>query len=552
MTVPQAGPGTRIQFPAWNALYQIRDFIRNVEELAAHCDSAPLELVRLDLHTWQNGERACGELEIRYRVYANEEGPFSSVVNSEHAFLNPAMVLFYLPDQRERPARVRFEIPWGWKLATALEEVDGEFHAANYDELADSPVEAGPVREHPFVEGGAHYRAVVHAVGQSYNETRLVNSLRKIVRSTMKLMQDSPDRRYTFFIHFRPGASGAGMEHRDATALDFSAEFTWESFEALAAHEFLHAWIVKRLRPSRLEPVDYIHGNDTRDLWFAEGLVSAYQRYVLLRAGMISSGDFYRQLAAEISNLEGRPARRSLSVEQSGLEAWLERYPDYRRAERSISYYNKGALVTFLLEFALRHATENRGSLDDVLRLLNEEFGRKGRFFTHDDLLNALRRVAPEFKALDDFFRDYIQGTRDLDYATYLGYAGLALETKTEERPSAGFTASRRFDGPATVDSVDPEGPAARAGLAAGDELAALNGHTVLRWPDPELSRLRPGQTVRLRVRRGDREFDLMFVVGRTQVTHYKVEEKRNATALERAVRRGILTGAVAVAAGER
>lgn len=551
MTIPHSPPRTRLQFPAWNALYQIRDFVRNVEELAASCDDTPMELTRLDLYTWQSGDRSCAALVLRYRVYANEEGPFSSVVNSEHAFLNPAMLLFYLPEHRQRPARVRLEVPQGWNVATALDVKGGEFDAANYDELADSPVEAGPFREHTFVEGGAHYRAVVHAVRQSYDEHRLVNSLRKIVRATMELMRDAPDRRYTFFIHFRPGATGAGMEHRNGTALDFSTEFTWDSFESLAAHEFLHAWIVKRLRPARLEPVDYIHGNDTRDLWFAEGLVNAYQRYVLLRAGLISSGDFYRQLAAEISNLEERSARRWVNLEEAGLEAWLERYPDYRRPERSISYYNKGAVVTFLLDFALRHTTENRAGLDDVLRLLNEEFGRKGRFFASEDLMDALQRVAPELDDLEDFFRDYVQGTRDPDYATFLGYAGLALETRTEERASVGFTTTRGFGGPATVDSVDPEGPAARAGLVVADELAALNGRAVPRWPDQELARLRPGERIRLRVRRGDRELELAFTVGRALTTSYKVVEKPDATPLEREVRRGILTGAVA-AAGKR
>jgi predicted metalloprotease with PDZ domain len=549
MTVPQAAPRTRVQFPAWNALYQIRDFVRNVEGLTAACDGAPAKLERLDLYTWQSGERTCERLEVRYRVYANEEGPFSSVVNSEHAFLNLAMVLFYLPDQRERPARIRFEIPQGWKLATLLEEMEGEFPAGNYDELVDSPVEAGMFQEHEFVEGNARYRVVVHAMGESYKQSRLLNSLRRIVRAATELMQDVPFRRFTFLIHFRPDASGAAMEHRDGTALDSSRGLTWESFESLAAHEFLHAWVVKRIRPAKLEPVDYVHGNDTRDLWFAEGLVSAYQRYVLLRAGLISDDEFHRQFASEIARLEQRPARRSISVEQAGLEAWLEKYPDYLRPERSISYYNKGALVSFLLDLAIRHSTGNRRSLDDVLRRLNDEFARQGRYFTREDLIGVILRVAPEFHDVEDFFSNYIEGTRDLDYETYLGYAGLKLETKTEERASVGFTTTRGFGGPPTVDSIDSEGAAAQAGLAVGDELVSIEGRRVPRWPDEELARLRPGRTLRLRVRRGGRELDLEFTVGRTQVTTYRIEEKRAATSLEREVRRGILTGAVSAAA---
>src|SRR5205814_1526494 len=117
---------------------------------------------------------------------------------------------------------------------------------------------------------------------------------------------------------------------------------------SLAAHEFFHLWNVKRIRPQGLEPVDYVHGNDTSDLWFSEGVTSTYGELALLRAGLVARRDFYAHVADEIHDLEERPARKFQSVIRAGREAWLERYADYSRPDRSSSYDNKRELLGFL------------------------------------------------------------------------------------------------------------------------------------------------------------------------------------------------------------
>jgi predicted metalloprotease with PDZ domain len=236
------------------------------------------------------------------------------------------------------------------------------------------------------------------------------------------------------------------MEHRNGTAITVPAEELrkhWENLEDVAAHEFFHLWNVKRIRPQSLEPIDYVHGNDTRDLWFCEGVTSAYGALALLRAGLITRKTFYARLGASIATLESRPARFFQSAEESGLEAWFEKYDDYLRPQRSISYYNKGELLGFLLDLALRHATGNAAGLDDVMRRLNEDFARPGRYYTEADLRRTIAQIAPTFSGLDAFFEDYVRGTRELDYHTYLGYAGLELEKESRASAPLGSEASK-------------------------------------------------------------------------------------------------------------
>ena len=545
MSVPQAGEGLEFQFPAWNNLYQIRDFVRDVQDVQAECNGAPAPLRRVDINTWATG-KPCSNLELHYAVYANQSNVFSGVLDSHHAFLNFALLLFYLPQQRQRPVRVRFLLPEAWKLVTMLKDgsAPGEYQALDYDRLADSPAEAGHFQQYDYVQKGALYRIVVYGNQDLYSSRHLVDVLKKITATETALMQDVPFKRYTFMFFF-PRRGGGGMEHRDGTAIGIPADDMRAglgSLEGTAAHEFFHLWNVKRIRPQGLEPIDYIHGNDTRDLWFSEGVTSMYAEVVLLRAGLISKKQFYAHLAGEISKLRSRPARFYQSAEESGREAWLEKYPDYFRPARSISYYNKGELLGYLLDLAIRHASDNRYGLDDLMRRLDRNFAKRGRFFTDSDLESIITNLAPRFSC-KAFFRRDVDGTGNLDYAKYLGYAGLLLKTEKKEVPDLGFKSLQSFIGPIHVESVASGSNAEKAGLRPGDILLKMDGVDLPVTPDRELIYFRPGQKVTFTVERGGKTGKISLLLGSKMATVYQVAKMANPTRAQLAVRAGWLKG---------
>ena len=558
MNIPGANAGTEIQLPAWNCLYQIRDFVKNVEDMKGECDGEAADLDREDLNTWRGPNRSCRNLAFHYSVYADTDGPFDSILDGNHSFLNMAMVLFYLPQERDRSMQVKYLIPAGWKLATLLEGEGDEFQAANYDALADSPVEAGHFEEfsypQDFTPPGASpaeakhatIRLIIDADRADYSPGRILDSLRKITTQETYLMQDMPFRRYTFILHFpRDGGSTGGMEHREGTAIAIPASVVRNEdgyLESVVAHEFFHAWNVKRIRPQTLEPIDYIHGNDTWDLWLCEGVTSTYAQLALVRAELIDRDVFYERVAAGIEALQGRPARSSQSVETAGREAWLEKYSDYNRRDRSISYYNKGELLGYLLDLGIRHASDNHAGLDDLMRRLNQDFAQRGRFYTLADLRSIIALLAPAFDS-NRFLTDYVGGTQELDYSTYLGYAGLNLVVRQEELPLQGFSASRNAAGVLQVDSVDTGSDAERAGLQPGDLLMMADGDLLPAGPHPTLPNWRPGQSVELQIGREGATHLLKFRIGVKQQVSVQIQENPQATPDQLRVREGWLKG---------
>ena len=98
------GPATReLQFPVWNALYQVRDFAQFVNWVRAK-DRAGNSLVirQANDSRWQLDGAADGAI-VEYQVYVDSFGPFGAQLNSHHAFLNLAQVLMYPVDVRNTP-----------------------------------------------------------------------------------------------------------------------------------------------------------------------------------------------------------------------------------------------------------------------------------------------------------------------------------------------------------------------------------------------------------------------------------------------------------------
>ncbi len=437
MTIPSKGSETFVALPAWNALYQIRDFAIRVRDVTAICGSpaaVPMQVWKVDKDTWRVSPSATcdpegkNNFEIRYAIEWDDVGPFSSQLNEHHAFINLAEVLMYVPERRAEDTQVTYEnVPDGWNVTSELSPGPRPFSfiAPSYDALVDAPVEAGKFEEFSFDSGGAHFRVIVDA--SSWNRGRLENALRRITAYELQLMGGPPFQEYAFIFHIgSESAVGAGgMEHANSTAI---AASSLDGAVSIAAHEFFHVWNVKRIRPQSLEPVDYGKEQYTRALWFAEGITDTYCSYTLVRTGLSSKRQFYDDLASQIEKLESRPAHVWQSAEESSLDAWFEKYEAYNSPDRSISYYDKGQIIGEMLDLTIRDATDNHKSLDDVMRLMNEKYAKQGKFYREsEDIRAAVEEVAG--KSFEEFFMRYVSGVDEIPYSDFLGIAGLQLKT---------------------------------------------------------------------------------------------------------------------------
>jgi predicted metalloprotease with PDZ domain len=547
--LPEGTAVSELQLPVWNALYQVRDFAQYLNWVRAKDRSGhPLAVRELNHSRWQIQGAERGAV-VEYQMYVDAPGPFNAQLNTHHAFFNLAQILMYPVDASWAPLNVRFShIPEGWRIATPLaSSLSGEeFTAANYDRLVDSPVEIGKFQESDFDEGGGHYRVIVDADSGDYDLAKIVAALHKIVAAATSWMNDRPFETYMFLYHFPRGPAGGGMEHAFSTAIDVNAELMKQSLDALTsvtAHEFFHLWNVKRIRPQTLEPVDYTKENYTGALWFAEGVTSTAEGTIRLRAGLLEEEQYLHRIGEQITELERRPAHLTQSAEESSLDAWLEGYGYYRRADRSVSYYNKGELLGIMLDLAVREASHGEASLRELLQWMNANYAKKGRFYND----SAGVQEAAETVSRSDFgsfFTKYVAGTEEIPWNDFLRSVGLRVVVVPNTVADAGFTASRNFDGPMSVNAVTSGSEAEHAGLQVGDTIVELEGKPAGQESRQALTRLRPGDTLTVKVqsrRGGDRE--LKWKVGSGQEVSYEVKSLEDVTDQQRARRTAWLKG---------
>ena len=542
ITLPAGAPTHDMQLPVWNALYQIRDFSQYVTDVKAHKQSGSELAVRtVNKSCWRVTGTAQGAV-VEYEMLANLPGPYGAELNSHHAFFNLAEILMYPVDMRQSPVRIKFDqLPATWKLATALApDETSSFTAANYDRLVDSPVEIGDFAESDFDLHGARYRIVVDAKGSDYDMPKLTGTVRSIVQAETSWMHDQPLTTYLFIYHFPAEGGGGGMEHAYSTAIHVNARTLREhpdSLPEVTAHEFFHLWNVKRIRQQSLEPIDYTQENYTDALWFSEGVTNTVQEYTLLRTGMLSERAFLDHLGNRIEEIERRPAHLTQSAEESSLCAWLEKYPQYWRPERSISYYNEGELLGYALDLSIRSASRDTASLQDVFLWMNRNYAQKGRFFADSDGVREAAEAVSNTN-LKSFFQNYVAGREPLPWNDLLRGIGLQLVRSMTEANDPGFEAARVFDTPAVVVAVQPGSAAEAAGLQEGDSILSINDEPAGADYDSKLANVSAGNEIRLSVKNASGERELSFKAGTRQLLQVEVKELENVTAEQKWRRR--------------
>ena len=471
--------------PVWTpGSYLVREYARHVEGLAAE---APARARKIRKNAWSVEARGAERVVVRYRVYAAELTVRTSHVDDTHAFLVGAALFLGVEGHLSAPARVRLEAPAGWRVATSLPLVDGTYEARDFDTLVDSPIELGLHREESFsVLGTTHRYSIWPADGVTdRNVADLVRDTTTILEHEARLFGGAfPYDRYELLLHLSSRARG-GLEHRASAALvaspsAFATREGYLDLLSLVAHEVLHAWNVKRIRPAGLVPYDYQHECYTRQLWWFEGATSYYDWRLLNLAQICTVDEYLEHLAAEIAYLDATPGRLVHALEETSFDAWIKLYrPDENSPNSTVSYYRKGELVCALLDLELRARTGGRASLDTVLGYLWREYGAAERPVPEGALQEIFEQATGA--SIGDRFDAWVRSSAEVDAGPTLALVGLEIErkTRTDAAPCSLGVRVRSEGGRAIVASTTRDSCAARAGIDPGDELVGIAGARV-------------------------------------------------------------------------
>ncbi len=512
LTIAEPDPhGQVLSIPAWiPGSYMIRDYARHVIAIRAEADGETVELVKLDKSRWQAAPHG-GALKIVAEVYAWDLSVRGAHLDTTHAYFNGTCVFPMVEGQEAVPCELDIRPPpaphgKGWRVATSMQRDGaelygfGRYRASDYAELIDHPVEIGDLQIGEFEAGGIPHTIAIRGHRRA-DMSRICRDLSTLCTHHLSFLGAPNDLdRYCFLLNVVNDGYG-GLEHRWSSSLvcsrgelpkrgDTSIANGYRRFLGLCSHEYFHLWNVKRMKPAAFEPYQLQSEAYTGLLWVFEGITSYYDDLALLRSGLITTESYLELLGQTITRVHRSQGRFRQSVEESSFDAWTKFYKqDANAANAIISYYAKGALISLALDLTLRHGTDGKVTLDDVVRECWQRYGDTGEGMPE----RGLESVAAELSGLElaDFFARYVRGTADLPLELLLREVGLQLHWRAAEsrndnggKPASGTNTSAApwlgamvAESPAgtLVNVVHAGSPAEHAGIAPGDEVVALD-----------------------------------------------------------------------------
>jgi len=474
------------QHPKWRpGRYEVQRFDKLFADVQAFdAQAKPLVVTQISTHEYKIEMEKGQAFSLQYHFYANQRDSGGCVYDYNGIYINPCNLFMYQNENFEEECVWQMNIPADYKIACGLKREGNILYAKDFHELADSPLfAANNLLHHKFQVKDLKVHlwfmgeckpdiAKIEADFSAYSEAQIA------------LFGDCPVSEYHYLLLMLPYRYRHGVEHQTSSVNTFGPAYTlmkkdrYESFLELCSHEFFHTWNVKYLRPADMFPYNYSKENYSHLHYVTEGVTSYYGDVMLFKSGLYNIKRFLDNLNFELADHYAMGGKDYISLETASFKSWINGYgADTGIPNRKISFYTKGYLVAFLLDYEIRKASNEVYSLDNVLYDMYQNIAKRdNRGYTKQDYKQTAEKYANGMN-LDAFFAQFIEGTSPLtEKLKEAGeYFGLKLNYKPANAPADHLFGLQLAGN--MVQNVLPNSPAAAAGMGKFDEIVAINGY---------------------------------------------------------------------------
>ena len=544
----ETGATVVLSLPIWTpGAYEVTYFARFISNFVARQGDRELDWDKADFDTWRITPSGPGTVTVEFDFRADQFDNAKAWAVADFAFVNGTNVFLY-PEGRSLSfsSTVTVETDTGWKVVTGMKPGSSRltYSAQTYDNLVDMPFFIGNFDLDSAQVSGRWTRLATYPAGSLGGQLRATywEQIKAMIPAQATMLGQVPWDTYTVQVVFDSTFGGASaLEHQNShLSLYHPGLMTTPVIPSITAHEIVHAWNVKRLRPADLVPYRYDEEQPTPWLWVSEGITDYYADLTMVRSKIAPGPYFYETTSEKIAHVDNVPA---VALEDASLQIWIHPVDD-----TDAIYYDKGSLAGLLLDILIRDASNNQRSLDHVMReLYQATYARRFRGFNATDWWGAVSRAAGG-RSFTEFNRRYIDGRDPFPWDSILPLAGMRLDTDTQRVARMGVSTNADSSG-VHVTGVVPGGAMQAAGVQEGDILISVAGDRLTSEEDfgatfrTRMAGKPEGTSYPVVVNRGGQEITLAATLRYVEVVSRRVVEMENAPEKAVRIRNGILQG---------
>jgi len=536
---PFGEEGFELQLPSWRpGRYELGNFAKNIKGFSVFDESGkPVDFKKVTKDRWKISGKANSIL-VRYEYYAAQPDAGACFLDHDLLYINPVHCCFFIPGREKEKCKITLQVPESWKVATGMKKINEHtLEAENFDQLVDCPFMASPTISHgQYTLENISFNVWLQGDANP-DWFKIIKDFEAFTEVQLKAMKEFPAKDYHFLVLLVPFPFYHGVEHLNSTVLALGPGYKlmqpgmYKELMGVASHELFHSWNVKTIRPVEMLPYNLTAENYAETGFVYEGVTTYYGDLFLGRSGFFPLQGLLDEYSVRLQKHMDNPGRFNYSVAESSFDTWLDGYTPGVPG-RKTSIYDEGSLLALCLDFMIRSATESKHSLDDVMRMLYFEFGKKNKGYTGNDYREIAETIAG--RNFKDFFENYVYKAASLfDFlGEIVSLAGLRLKTTpsvNHQERSFGMRTEIR-NGQTFVTAVYPDSPASIAGVVKDDELIALNGIRIENNIS-DLIGINQTELPTLMIASGRKIRELVLKTGRQEFyTKYTIEPEENCT----------------------
>ncbi|WP_234736472.1 M61 family metallopeptidase [Tellurirhabdus bombi] len=429
-----------LQLPSWRpGRYELQHFAKNIQQFEiTDINGNPLIFRKITKDRWHIQTEGISELVVRFTYYSNVINAGTSYADHRLLYINPVNVCLYAEGRLHERCTVELGIPDDWQIACGLKKTGPTTLVANdFYELVDCPLIASPDLQHnQYVIDGIPFHVWIHGNYQPDWE-RIKYDFTRFTEAQLQLFGAFPETEYHFLTLVLDTPYYHGVEHRNSTMLVLGPpeDGLYVDLLGVSSHELFHTWNIIRIRPTELLPYDFTRENYFPTCFVAEGVTTYYGDLILRRSGVFSDEAYRKELHVLFKRHFEQSGRAAQSLVESSWDLWLDGY-EKGVPDRKVSVYHKGAIAAMILDLHLRRKTNHQTTLDNVMRIMWERFGKPFIGYSLDDYRAVCEEVAGE--KLDWYFDACIFSNQPLEMLLndYLNFVGLQISYESGDTTS--------------------------------------------------------------------------------------------------------------------